>query len=328
MKIFSTVLFGSQISGGNDHQSDRDLLVVCEPQSKNAVIKMYAELGYSVSVYTPHQLECMKSHGSLFLQHLRYESRVLLDYGCNFTEFINNCNFVPPPLAEINRSKQSIINALNCPIDHKSRWWLADYLFVLSRDYFIKYFARQNQIIFNVKQLSYEIKKEFNLKEIEAETFLSLRKCKAIYRSGNFEGAEIGLILSAWKDIIANILNIRPKKEVSYQEYLFDRTFDDFESSYALLRYVESLRIMFPNTRCNKYHEQKIHKMIVNPNHYSSTSEISRRFLSLYVVEFRKKANKLLNKDCCQASESFLKHSIFLPNHYSSLDIPRVPATC
>ena len=190
-----------------------------------------------------------------------------------------------------------LVNALSCPVGHRTSWWLADYLFVLSRDYFIKYFAKKELVIFNVIQLSREIEKEFNLKNTEAEVFLELRKCKSIYRGGRTVGAQVELVLSAWYEILTKILSVNPVTRLTANTYLFTRTINDFESTYELLRYVESLRIMFPSVKCGAKHEHNVMKMILNPNHYASTSVKGKKFLSLYLMEFRKEANKCVNSD-------------------------------
>lgn len=295
MTIISAVLFGSQITGGSDQQSDKDLLIVCKLEHKKEAISKYSNLGYSVSVYTPSQLNGMRLRGSLFLQHLKHESQVMYDSDGIFSEFIGKCDLTPPSLEEINHSIESLINALRTPEKNSISWWLADYLFVLSRDYFIKYFARKGRVVFNVIQLAKEIEKEFNLKKTEAETFLALRKCKSIYRSGILIGVEVGQILSEWCDVLTKLLDIQPVIRLTTKTYLFDRNINEFETNYEYLRYIESLRIMFPKIRCKKEYEYHVVKMISNPNHYSSTSEKRKVFLSLYLMEFRKQANKCVN---------------------------------
>lgn len=298
MTIISAVLFGSQVSGGSDRQSDKDLLVICNPRDKKNAIKTYSSLGYSVSVYTPHQLESMRIQGSLFLQHLKHESQVLYDNDGTFKTFIAKCDLMPPSFDEMERSTKSLFNALGSPVGYGASWWLADYLFVLSRDYFIKYFARKRRVVFNVVQLTREIEQEFNLGKAEAEAFLALRKCKSIYRSGRATGDQAEKIILEWRDILIKILGIPPVVRQSTRKYLFNRAVDGFESNYELLRYIESLRILFPNVKCGKKHDTRVMRLILNPNHYSSTSVRGKKFLSLYLMQFREEANKCVNTGC------------------------------
>ena len=73
-------LFGSAARGDNDIFSDRDLLVV----SDNAVAlrKMksnYDSVGWSCTGYSWSRLQRAADQGSLFVQHLKQESRVLSD---------------------------------------------------------------------------------------------------------------------------------------------------------------------------------------------------------------------------------------------------------
>ena len=94
--MHSVVLFGSQVSGGSDHNSDQDLLIACESMCKSELINYYGKKRYSVSAYTPKQLSLMKVHGSLFLQHLKMESTVLYDHDNLFSDFISSCDLRPP----------------------------------------------------------------------------------------------------------------------------------------------------------------------------------------------------------------------------------------
>lgn len=295
MTVISEVLFGSQVSGGSDHQSDRDLLVVCESRSKNKIIKMYGHLGYSVSVYTPIQLEYMKLSGSLFLQHLKHESVVISDGEKYFEKFIKKCQFIPPTTIELSLSKKSLESAFRCPVLERSSCWLADYIFVLTRDYFIKYFAANGKVVFNVKELACEIENEFSLKKEEIELFFLLREFKASYRRGVNEGSVAVAVVASWQVIMLKVLNISTVHKVNISEYLFHRGACGFESGYSFLRYIESLRIIFPTIRCADQYEKKIQKYIINPNHYSSTSSKRRIFLVNYLKDFRCRAEESMN---------------------------------
>ena len=293
----AVAIFGSQVSGGSDARSDQDLLIVCDLNEKNRKIRKYSKQGYSVSAYSPKQLYLMKKHGSLFLQHLKTESKILHDSNNLFGKFISKCEFSPPQNKEMCRCISSIINAMRCPDTDKLSWWQSDYLFVLSRDYFVKYFAQSGRLIFNTKKLYNEIRNEFNLSRTDADLFLELRKAKSIYRSKEPICSSNLSVIDKWNVVLSKIINCAIPTRYSVDSYVNCRDLNSFESTYELLRYVESLKIAFPHIRCSNMNEFIVNKLIINPNHYSSTSIKGKAFLLSYLIEFRIQANKYINKD-------------------------------
>lgn len=291
----AVVLFGSQVSGGSDIRSDQDLLVVCDINKKKSKIKKYTDLGYSVSIYSDKQLFLMKEHGSLFLQHLKLESLILQDENNLFKKFISTCIITHPSDKELKSCVNSIINSLQCPISSELSWWHADYLYVLSRDYFIKYFAKTDRLIFNINKLSKAIKGEFNLSQSEVDTLLKLRKAKSLYRSNNKTPQSMTRIVNDWSATLSKMLKFTIPNRYDVDFYIYYRKINSFESPYELLRYVESLKIAAPSIHCETEKEIIINKLITKPNNYSSTSVRGKDFLISYLQEFRQKANKSLN---------------------------------
>ncbi|MDX7853881.1 hypothetical protein [Aeromonas caviae] len=300
--MFAIVIFGSQVSGGDDDKSDHDLLIVCERGNKRSLIENYSKLGYSVSTYTQKQLEFMQKKGSLFIQHLKYESKILFDKDDEFKKFIEGCFFIRPTLKDINQSRESILNAIQSPQDYALLGWKADYLFVLSRDYFVKYLAKNNNLIFNTKKMIDEISKEFNLSIDDVNTFLRLREHKFNYRNGEINQSSIERDVEEWVSILSKILGLTGWRVQKKERYFNYQEYHDFTSTYDLLRYIESLRILFPEIKLSSDTEKRIHRVIIRPNHYSSTSAISKVFLNNYLSEFRANANKLKHTDLVNLS--------------------------
>ncbi|RCX07720.1 hypothetical protein [Marinomonas foliarum] len=307
--MFAIVIFGSQVSGGNDDKSDHDLLIVCEAGNKRSLIEKYSKIGYSVSAYTPKQLELMQKKGSLFIQHLKFESKILFDKDGEFKRFIECCSFIKPKTKEINQSRDSILNAIQSPQDRILLGWKADYLFVLSRDYFVKYLARNNDLVFNTKRLSVEISKKFNLSIDEINTFLRLREHKSNYRNGEVNQQIVARDVDEWVSILSKVLALKGWGLHKRDRYINCLDYHDFKSTYDLLRYVESLRILFPEITLSSDTEKRIHKIITRPNHYSSTSVSSKSFLNNYLLEFRARANKSKHADLLKLSPFLFQKS-------------------
>lgn len=307
--MFAIVIFGSQVSGGSDDKSDHDLLIVCEGGNKRSLIEKYSKIGYSVSAYTPKQLEFMQKKGSLFIQHLKYESKILSDKDGKFKRFIEGCPLIRPTPKEISQSRESILNAIQSPKGRILLGWKADYLFVLSRDYFVKYFARNNDLIFNTKRLSTEISNEFNLSADEVNIFLRLREYKSNYRNGEINQGNIARDIEEWVSILSKVLGLAGWAAHRRDLYINCLEHHELKSTYDLLRYIESLRILFPEITLSSDTEKRIHKVITCPNHYSSTSASSKNFLINYLSEFRVRANKSKHAELVKVSPFLFQKS-------------------
>lgn len=291
------VEFGSHISGGVTKYSDKDLLVVCSADKKRSYQLEYTEKGYSVSFYSPSQLEHMRLKGALFLQHLKLESNIILDVEQDFECFINNCDVISPTSEELERCRASIENAILSPVSKLLNGWLSDYLYVLSRDYFVKYFATQGRLIFNANKLCSAIREEFNLSEGAASAILELRKNKSIYRNNIPQLNNDNSSLMQWINVLSHVLKFDSSPPHAEHYYLNKTFFNKFNSTYDLLRYVESLLILYPEVSCGNKRDSLIKKLITNPNNYCSTSRSGKVALDNYLIDFMAEANKALQSD-------------------------------
>jgi hypothetical protein len=304
------VQFGSQISGGANSYSDRDLLVICPSEKRKNYLAEYGGQGYSVSFYTPSQLKYMKIKGSLFLQHLKLESKVISDDNGDFKRFIDSCELIAPNMEELERCKSSIKNAILSPKNKLLHGWLSDYLYVLSRDYFVKYFAAIGKLLFNADRLCSSIENQFNLAPNSALPFLELRTQKNIYRNRVFQLKPNYAALDSWIKLLVNLLDLDVNQhwaENSEISYLNKYPKTTFNNTYELLRYTESLRLLFPEVTCSDDKEKLINKLITTPNNYCSTSVAGNKYLKSYLSEFVLKANKALQSDKICASLQFCR---------------------
>ena len=78
--LTSLALFGSAARGDHDFFSDRDLLIVIDDQVAVKVLKThYDSTGWSCTAYSWSRLEHAASQGSLFVQHLKQEAKIIRD---------------------------------------------------------------------------------------------------------------------------------------------------------------------------------------------------------------------------------------------------------
>lgn len=155
--MFVIAEFGSVYRKSNDSFSDKDLLIVCERKCVKYYYTKYTKKGYSVSVFTKNQLQLMRKKGSLFLQHLKIESNLLVDVDSKFEFFIKECDFVFPSDEELASCKQTLENLYTWPNDILSLAWKADFLYSSSRDFLIKLLAKNGIIAFGLESIIEEL---------------------------------------------------------------------------------------------------------------------------------------------------------------------------
>ena len=276
--MFAIVEFGSLTRKENDPYSDRDLLIVCPSELRKGYLNRYEKEGYSVSLLTERQLFFMKEKGALFLQHLRFESRVILDSDFEFTSFINTCKLVKPNSSEIDVCQKSIEYLSTWPNAPALSAWKADYLFCLSRDYLIKRLALEGEVAFGLKDIERIAKGIFRLRKDDFKSLSILRKVKAAYRSDyqfpeGFETATQHWLMAlnqafGFKNIDVNI--IIP---------------NNFHTPYEQLRTLEALYLIARNIGHSHPKHQLIMNLIQKPNFYGSAKKANQEAIRKILSE-------------------------------------------
>lgn len=283
--MFAIVEFGSLTRKENDPYSDRDLLIICPRELRKDYLHRYEKDGYSVSLLTEKQLFFMKKQGALFLQHLKFESRVIVDSDLKYSTFINTCSLVKPSLTEIEVCQKSIEYLSLWPNIPSISAWKADFLFCLSRDYLIKRLAFEGEVAFGLKDIKRIAKDIFVLSEEEFLSLSTLREVKAAYRSGypfpeNYERA-----IQCWLTTLNQVFNF--KNSVSSNEKLDLNGIipQDFHTPYEQLRTLEALYLIARNMGYSHPKHQLIIDLIQKPNFYGSAKKINQKSIRKILSE-------------------------------------------
>lgn len=283
--MFAIVEFGSLTRKENDPYSDRDILIICPRELRKDYLYRYEKDGYSVSLLTEKQLFFMKKQGALFLQHLKFESRVIVDSDLKYSTFINKCSLIKPSLIEIEVCQKSIEYLSLWPNIPSISAWKADFLFCLSRDYLIKRLAFEGEVAFGLKDIKRIAKDIFVLSEEEFLSLSTLRKVKAAYRSGypfpeNFESA-----IQCWLMTLNQVFNF--KNSVSSNEKLDLNGIipQDFNTPYEQLRTLEAVYLIARNMDYSHPKHQLIMNLIQKPNFYGSAKKINQKSIRKILSE-------------------------------------------
>ena len=296
--MFAVAEFGSSCRSEIDSDSDRDLLVVCAPTEKYRLLKTYRSLGYSVSFYNEYQLRGMRKFGSLFLQHLRHESKILEDADGEFAEFLDTCDFVRPSSTEMLRCQDGIIFVLSLQLGALGDAWKSDFLFCLIRDYLIKLLASRDAVAFGIPAI-YEAGRRFwGLDKFDLKTLVTLRELKAQYRRGDKSFLDDQGLFRSTARLLQKTTPMISEVDLSQKVSIESLAHRPFLSSYERLRVLEVVYGLYRMS--NPVHPEhfRILALVEQPNMYGGASkrgeEEVARYLHQLIVELM--ANKSLQR--------------------------------
>lgn len=284
--MFAVAEFGSTSRDSADKHSDRDLLVVCEASSRHRLYQRYSAEGFSVSALTPTQLKHMQRRGSLFVQHLKREARILIDVDSELKIWLGQCALVQPSDSELERCKATIEFIAAWPDDMRLTGWQADFLYCVSRDLLIKWLATKGVLAFGLEDL------EPALRGVRQDGFgcldnLSvLRRAKAAYRTSKPIPAGTSLAIRSWLAELAPAFSMDlPTVSADRPETLLASLQNkSFSSSYELLRSLEVAYVIARSHGLLHPQHADLMKHITSPNAYGSTqmrkSKVIEQFLS------------------------------------------------
>ncbi len=213
MRIDSLALFGSVARGDADLISDRDVLVATklpEPLIADALERA----GYSPSLYIWEQLQNLARDGSLFLQHLKQESRILLDRQGRLRDLLSDYRPRSDYSARITDNLKLLELTNGVPATPLAMAWAFDVLAVALRNHAILDLAQEGTYIFSYSELIMRLAFMHQLSYSELHLLLDLRCRKREYRSNpHFANTSLPTLLRTQAVIEritgANLLSLR-----------------------------------------------------------------------------------------------------------------------
>lgn len=281
--MFAVAEFGSVCRNTSDIYSDNDILVICDKKFSKYYYDRYHRRGYSVSTFSIKQLYAMKNSGSLFLQHLKLESKILIDKNSDFKNFLNSCSLVAPSEKEIHNCKKTIQNLISWPNYPIFLGWKSDFLYGTSRDFLIKFLAKNGIIAFGIDEIISELCALLSLENDHFKCLKALRHFKSAYRTGiDFPSNEaMTKVIESWVKLLQNIFGF----ECQAQEYYLNIKDMVFSSNYERLRYLEIIYMYLVNTGFQHVKHIEITNLILKPNLYQSLRSNKTKLIMNYLGE-------------------------------------------
>ena len=237
--IESICIFGSVARESADEHSDRDVLVVAEsPHRRKELGNCWKEKGWSVASFSPRRFQRMVDKGSLFVQHLKLESRMVEDEAGWLAETLERAvpkkSYEFDAMASVNLARP--IERFNPGLQLSEVPLSADLAYVAVRNFGICYLADRDRLSFDYSRIVDLLGKEFCLSSVETELLLSLRAAKSCYRKeGACAQSSLGSV-GALSSILSKFFLRKPLHAIDPRSPVRDlgcgySTLRDFEAS-------------------------------------------------------------------------------------------------
>lgn len=183
MKNYSIAIFGSSLRADFDKYSDRDLLIVANDfETLDKLKKIYSKENFSISYYTYSKLKYLSENGSLFIRHLKKESKIITDKNGKLKNILNQFRPKNNYKSDIKECESyfDIINMV--PKTTLGYAWFCDSLFVGLRNYLVFKNAENEIFEFSYIKLLNGLKEEGLINQSEVNILRELRVVKRNYR--------------------------------------------------------------------------------------------------------------------------------------------------
>ena len=264
----SVCLFGSAARSSTDLLSDRDVLVTARSlKTVRPYIQELGSKGYSVAPFSHARLQRMVAAGSLFVQHLKMEGKIIQD-----TEhWLEDClgNFSPKNSYEEDINKSfDLIRPLERLMDESSSCQLASDLgYVFIRNYAINRLACQRVYLFDYRSILEELQGRQRFSDLCLNRLIDLRKGKHAYRAGMPHVSKKSL----GHEVAPSISEACP--ELNLEAVSSSTGIRRFNLPYATLRDCEAVLLskesFRSSARINKKRLDQVQRLIKKPREYS-----------------------------------------------------------
>ena len=277
-KQTSFALFGSTARGDQDGFSDRDLLIVSDDPATLRMLKSrYSSKGWSCTPYSWQRLQHAADQGSLFVQHLKQESKILRDPSNRLAELLTKYS----PKASYKREAEGAASLLGELTDFLPRcdagpMWTLDLMSVSFRSLAVAKLADEGIYSFANSDILNGLVRIGLLDHADGYKLETLRRYKSLYRKGMLD-KRIG-----WKstyDLLSLIdqtfrlgLSVRRVDARDTLEHALAR--HDSSEWYVKCRRIESALWMLKprqNQTCSDFAQKRndLFKIVRAPNGYA-----------------------------------------------------------
>ena len=179
-------MFGSAARGDHDIFSDRDLLIVSDDHLALRKLRAkYDSAGWSCTAYSWNRLQHAADQGSLFVQHLKQEAKVLRDPCDRLAVLLSNYSTKSNYKHEADGAASLLGKLLqDLPLCYAGPMWTLDVLSVGFRSLAVSKLADEGIYSFANSDIIGGLVKIGMIRQSEGYQLQSLREFKSLYRRG------------------------------------------------------------------------------------------------------------------------------------------------
>ena len=275
-------IFGSAARGDHDIFSDRDLLIVSDDETSLRKLKAgYNSSGWSCTAYSWSRLQHAADQGSLFLQHLKQEAKILQDPSDRLANLLAHYSTKPSYKREADGAASLLGNLMqHLPRCDTGPMWTLDVLSVGFRSLAVAKLADDGIYSFSNSHIIDGLARIGMIRQADGHQLRPLRQFKSLYRRGLMD---CGIGWCNTYDLLRLIdrtfglgLSARPVETRDILELaLADRNTSRWTSDwYVRCRRVESaLWMLKPQQDQNRAEfikrRQNLFKIVKSPNSYA-----------------------------------------------------------
>ena len=203
-------IFGSAARGDSDSFSDRDLLIISENETALRRLKSkYDSAGWSCTAYSWSRLQHAADQGSLFVQHLKQESKILADPSDRLAHLLDQYS----PRGNYNRESNGSASLLGNLTQHMPRcregpMWAVDILSVGFRSLAVTKLADNGIYAFSNSEIIEGLARIGILNKEDGYQLSLLRRFKSLYRQGVIDEQITWYVVFNWMKIIDRIFTL------------------------------------------------------------------------------------------------------------------------
>jgi len=267
MKKYSVAIFGSSLRSNFDKYSDKDLIVIAQSYKElSRLQKKYESQGFSVSLYTYKKLQYLSDIGNLFVQHLKKESSILIDYDNILQKLLSEHKETSPTSEQVLESIIFFNLVKYVPDTPLGYAWFCDCFYVGIRNYLILQSAIKLDFNFSFLDLINELLKNNIINKSDYEILRQLRVLKKNYRDRiNEEYPSKKFIVSleeiGYKLNLLDSVNFVDRK--GFIDFFKNKISKDDINHYFKLRLLEIYYLLLGKRI------REIDKIICNPQFYA-----------------------------------------------------------
>lgn len=273
----SEVVFGSACRGEIDRLSDRDILIVDTDTSllRRRQKSLEAE-GWSVASYTFNKLQHLVAKQSLFIQHLKQESRIIHDRDDRFQSCIQKFSPKKSYSNEISENATLAWLANTYPQGQRGSLWALDVLYVTFRNFGVLTLAECGRYVFSYRAILNELCDLGIIRSDDIPLLTRLRDSKSIYRNPDnilIDFCADQTLRAALNALPHPVFPNNPQCK-SASEFINSYSFrNGSRSSYFKLRSLERIYIAIEHTcpeTANCIEMRQLKRWIENPRAYAA----------------------------------------------------------